>query len=128
MRGLAKILVSVAFFALVLCAVPTQAQGLADAGDKLDNAGTQTGLSADLPGTVTMIVRGLLGALGAIFLILMVYAGFLWMTANGKEEQIETARKILTATIIGLFITLSAYGITYFIVSRLGGSAASALK
>ena len=54
--------------------------------------------------------------MGVIFLVLMVYAGYLWMTARGTEEQIEKAKKIIMAAMIGLIITLGAYSITAFVV------------
>jgi hypothetical protein len=56
---------------------------------------------------------------GIIFLALTVYAGFLWMTARGNDEQIGTSKKIITAAAIGLAITLMAYAITVFVVDRL---------
>jgi hypothetical protein len=39
--------------------------------------------------TVGKIIRVLLSLVGTIFLALMIYAGFLWMTAAGDEGKIE---------------------------------------
>lgn len=55
---------------------------------------------------------------GLIFLILTVYAGFLWMTARGDEGQVEKAQEIITASVIGLIIVVSAYAITTFVTKR----------
>ncbi len=99
-----------------------RAVGLNDALGNLNKAvGPQTGvgLESDLSTTVGTIVKAALSLVGTIFLLLTIYAGILWMTAQGKEEQIETAKKIVTATIIGLFITMSAYAITYFVTGKL---------
>lgn len=52
---------------------------------------------------------------GVLFLILMIYAGYLWMTARGNEEQITKAKNLIIAAIIGLIIVLAAYAITAFI-------------
>ena len=49
----------------------------------------------------------------------MIYAGVLWMTARGDETKTEKARNIIIATVIGLFITVSAYAITKFVTSKL---------
>lgn len=62
------------------------------------------------------IIKVVLSFVGVIFLILMVYAGYLWMTARGQEDQIDKARKIIIAAIVGLIITLAAYSITSFVV------------
>lgn len=61
------------------------------------------------------IIKVALSFIGTIFLILVVYAGFLWMTAGGEEGKIETAKKLLYDGVIGLAIILSAYAITYFV-------------
>lgn len=59
---------------------------------------------------------------GMIFLVLMVYAGYLWMTARGEQEQVDKAQKIITTALIGFFIVASAYAITKFVSGRLGGT------
>jgi uncharacterized membrane protein YwzB len=41
------------------------------------------------------------------------------MTDQGKEEQVEKAKKIIINSSIGLAITLSAYAISYLIASTL---------
>ena len=54
-----------------------------------------------------------------IFLLLTVYAGYLWLTARGEEEPIKKAQKIIIASVIGLVIVVSAYSITNFVVPRI---------
>ncbi|MEK7665517.1 MAG: hypothetical protein AAB337_01405 [Patescibacteria group bacterium] len=68
--------------------------------------------------TIGTIISTVLGLLGIIFLILAVYAGFLWMTSQGSEEKVKKAQQILTSSIIGLIITLAAYAIADFIVGE----------
>lgn len=106
------------------CVVPVSAQGLGAAVGELDRAaGTETtGLKAKLSDVVGLTIKGALALVGTIFLLLTIYAGILWMTASGKEDQIETAQKIIKSTIIGLFITMAAYAITFFVTSRLSGA------
>lgn len=67
---------------------------------------------------VGQIIRALTGVIGVIFGILVVYAGFLWLTDRGKEEQVKKAKGILETAIIGLLITVGAYAITTFVVDR----------
>ncbi|MDO8499845.1 MAG: hypothetical protein Q7S66_04260 [bacterium] len=61
------------------------------------------------------VVRLAMGFLGLGFLVLTLYAGYLWMTAGGEEEKVATAKKLLTQAVIGLAIILSAYAITSYV-------------
>ena len=61
----------------------------------------------------------LISLLGIIFVVLMVYAGFLWMTARGEKDQVTKAKDIIRNSIIGLIIIMTAYAITGFVVSRI---------
>ncbi len=65
------------------------------------------------------IIQIALTFLGVIALILITYAGFLWMTSNGEEEKIGQAKRILRNAIIGLIIILSAWAVTTFLLNRL---------
>src|SRR3989338_1313164 len=42
---------------------------------------------------VVRIINFFLSLLGTILIVLIFYAGFLWMTAAGNEEQVEKAQK-----------------------------------
>ncbi len=55
--------------------------------------------------------------LGIIFIIMIIYAGFLWMTSGGSEDKISKARKIIIRSIIGVAIILLAYAITIFVIN-----------
>lgn len=69
---------------------------------------------------ISRIVQVALALVGIIFLILMIYGGYMWMTAHGNEEQVTKAKSLITAAIIGLIIVVSAYAITYFVVEAFG--------
>ncbi|PIP18127.1 MAG: hypothetical protein COX43_00405 [Parcubacteria group bacterium CG23_combo_of_CG06-09_8_20_14_all_35_9] len=88
-------------------------------------AGPSYGTSAEtnLSVIVGKVISALLAFLGTIFLVLIIYGGFLWMTAGGNEEQIKKARGIITQATIGLIIVLAAYAITYYIVEKVKGAA-----
>ncbi len=92
--------------------------GLTEAG--VTGAGYST--TDDLPATLGMIISIVIGLLGVIFLILTVYAGMLWMTSAGDTKQVEKAKSILVAAVIGLIITLSAYAITRFVLTALSST------
>ena len=65
------------------------------------------------------IVEALLGLLGVIFIVLIIYGGFMWMTAGGDEERISKAKKTLNRSILGLIILASSFMIWQFIAKVL---------
>lgn len=96
-----------------------------DITGKLSNVGTAAGFTEKEPNlaqTVGKIIQGLLSLLGIIFMAYIIYAGFLWMTARGKDETIEKAKAIIRGCIIGIIVVLGAYAITSFVVSRVGSA------
>lgn len=96
--------------------------GLVLAANPLTNLvqATPPELNKTLPDFVGLFIKTLLGLLGIIFLVLIIYAGFLWGTAGGEEGRIQKARGIIIAAIIGLIITLSAYAITLLVLEGVG--------
>ena len=69
--------------------------------------------------TTARIINWALTLLGLICLVLILYGGFLWMTAGGNEERVGKAKKILGGAIIGLVIILASYGITAYVFENL---------
>ena len=96
------------------------AQGIKDIEGPLGRAVGPTGFQGreEIAPIVGTAINMVLSMVGLIFLILMVYAGMLWMTARGEESQVETAQKIIKASMIGLFVVVSAYAITFLVTSR----------
>jgi len=88
---------------------------------RLQNVGSKisTEQAPSLPATIGRIIKIVLSIVGAIFMIYVIYAGFLWLTAAGSEEKISQAKDIIRGSIIGLVIILAAYIITTTVVNRL---------
>lgn len=74
---------------------------------------------------ISTVIEAFLGLLGIIFLILIIYAGYNWMTAQGDEEKVTKAKDTLQRAVIGLIIIIVAYSITYFVFSSLPGGGGS---
>ena len=107
--GLTLVTVGVCVVALPALAAPS---------DYFDVGGIfkDTGLSDDTPMELTLkIIKTVLEAVGAIALVLLIYAGFTIMTASGHAERVQTGRTILMWTIIGIIIIFSSLGIIAFI-------------
>jgi hypothetical protein len=71
-----------------------------------------------LPRILGLVVAGALSLLGIIFIILMVLAGYNWMTASGNEQKIEEAKSTIKRAIIGLVIVLGSWAIWTFILQN----------
>ena len=70
-----------------------------------------------------IIVQGIglvLTFVGIIFLVLMIYGGFRWMTARGNESEVDKAKKVIIQSTIGIVIVFAAYVISYFVISYFG--------
>lgn len=85
--------------------------------------GYSTNSSQDPEYYVGLILRVVFSLLGLIFLILTIYAGIKWMTAQGNTSQIDQAKDTITRAIIGLVICMVAYGLTFFVVNIFQGGA-----
>lgn len=79
-----------------------------------------------LTATVGAIIKGFLSLLALIFIILMIIAGYNWMTAAGEEEKVRKAKDTIQRAIIGLLIIVASYAITYFVFKNLPGGGAGA--
>lgn len=103
---------------LVYAAVSPFKGGVTNLNTAVKGTGLET---TTLESSVGTVIKGVLALVGTIFFGLTIYAGILWMTAAGNEEQVTKATDIIKAAIIGLFITMSAYAITTFVASKVGG-------
>ena len=74
--------------------------------------GAGYGLPADPRVTVAIIVKIILTLGGTVLFLLDIYAGYLWMTAAGNDEQVTKAQTTLRNSTIGLIIVIFAYTIT----------------
>lgn len=75
--------------------------------------------SQDIRIIIAKIIRAVLGLLGTIALVMILYAGYTIMTAGGNDEKLTQGRKILINTVIGLAIIMSAFTIVSFVINAL---------
>ena len=92
--------------------------GLNEVGKAYGQSSTPTA-DYDIRLMVARIIRIVLELLGIIFLVLIIYAGFKWMTAGGDEEKVTSAKKLLTNSVIGLIIIFAAFAIATFVFYQL---------
>jgi hypothetical protein len=96
--------------------------GIGNALVGLDTTAKTANIKTSNTDITTLVSRGisiLLGFVGIIFMVLIIYGGILWMTAGGDENKVRDARKIMTNATIGLVAILAAYILTVFIVESI---------
>ena len=104
-------------FSLVFFAHPVSA---AISTASLTSAGTAAGLpSTSFPILIARLIRILLGTLGVVAVLIVIYAGWLYMSAGGDDTKVKKAKKILMNAVIGLVLILASYSIASFILGKL---------
>jgi hypothetical protein len=74
---------------------------------------------ASTPKIIGTVVGAFVGFLGITFIILIIIAGYGWMTASGNEEAIKKSKTTIKQAVIGLIVAISAYTIWSFIFQRI---------
>jgi hypothetical protein len=112
------IIILILINAFLLPSLLCLAQG--NPGDSLN----QTRNAADLPtGAVPTYLGQIIGAgvalSGSLFLFLIIYGGFIIMTAAGNEDRVSKGKKVIYWAVIGILIIGASYGITTFIFNAI---------
>lgn len=119
-----KILSTLTLLILTLPNLVLTQGNLNDAGKQLNKVAGEQGAgyseaSGDIGNFTGILINSALTLVGLIFLVLMVYGGYLWMTDRGNEDQVDKAKKIITAAIIGIAIIMGAYAITQYVTIKI---------
>jgi amino acid transporter len=91
----------------------------------LENLGKESGFSDTQSTDVAMAeniglgIKTFLSILGMIFVILIIYAGYKWMMAQGDEGEIKKAKATINRAIIGLIIIIGSFAIWNLISNKL---------
>ncbi len=75
--------------------------------------------------TIIGIIGGILnivyGLTGVVFVGIIIYGGFFWLSARGNSTQVEEAEVLIRNSVIGIVITFSAFAISTFVLTSLAG-------
>lgn len=87
--------------------------------DKVANkAGYNTGQN-DILKIISLVILTVLSLLGVIFLIIIIYGGYRWMTGRDNSGEVDKAISTIKNGVIGLIIVVGAYAIAYFVMKSL---------
>ncbi|HSE61929.1 MAG TPA: pilin [Candidatus Saccharimonadales bacterium] len=115
--------IAVSILLVVAVALPTAA---ADPKQSLceGSGGTWSGTScsnasgqSDLMTTIRNISNVLLFILGTIAVVMVIIGGIRYVTSNGEQNQISSAKDTIMYAMIGLVLALAAYAVVNFVTS-----------
>lgn len=108
-------------FIAAFLVITLQASALTAPLVRLQNAGNVAwgANPKDIGDVVGNVILVILGLLGVVFVILLTYGGFLWLTSAGEEEKVKKAQGLIVNSIIGVFIVIAAYTIAWFVLTKL---------
>ena len=86
----------------------------------LDNPIEQSDIGPS--GLIGLFIKSALGLVGGLTLVMVVYGGFLWLTAAGNKEKIEMGSKTMLWAVIGLILTLGSYLLVDTVINYLAGA------
>lgn len=111
----------------IVSAAPPVGGGLAGSKTSLDAVGAAAGQTtkgaSDLPTLIGAIISVLLGVLGIVFVILIIYAGINYMTASGDTDKVKKSKTMLIQAVIGIIIIVAAYSIAQFVIQQITNAA-----
>lgn len=114
-------IVSVSSFLIPLFA---KADAVSEFKAGLNTANSVAGLGTtdSLPVLIGNIINAILGISGIAMVLLLVYAGILYMQGGTDEQKVKQAKGIITNAVIGIVIIVTAYAITSFFFTQLSGA------
>jgi hypothetical protein len=68
---------------------------------------------------IAVVINVILGLVGVIFFVQMLWAGFKWMTSAGNEQTVKESKEIIKTSIIGVAVIFLSFFITNFVFSQL---------
>ena len=80
----------------------------------------QDGDSGDLTGLVKQIINTLLFITGMVAVIMIVIGGLRYVTSNGDQNSVSSAKNTILYAVIGLVVAIMAYAIVNFVIGSLG--------
>ncbi len=119
--------VTLTVLSLFVIPMAADAQFIQEGFEKADNIGGTDIGTTDIRDVIINLVNVLLGFLGIIAVIIIIWGGFRWLTAGGNEESVATARSIITSGIIGLGIIIASFAIARFLILSLSQSTGGAV-
>lgn len=79
---------------------------------QIENDDATTGLTTLLGITINY----LFGAVAIVFLTIILVGGYIWMTAQGQQEQIDRAKKFVLNGVFGMMVIFLSYTLVTVVI------------
>lgn len=86
------------------------------------NAPDKKDTATSLNNLIAKIVNLLSSALGVVAIIMIIVAGFRYVTSGGNEEAVKSAKRTILYAIIGLVVAFFARLIVHFVLGSAGNA------
>jgi hypothetical protein len=70
---------------------------------------------------IANLIKIALGFIGIILVVILIIAGFRWMTSAGNQDVVSKSKSQIVSAIIGLIIIVASYALAEFITSCVYG-------
>ncbi len=125
-KSLTTIIIAVITLSSILASTPVFGQGIVqNIGDQARDFNSSNNLGLPDQGgdpipMIAQIITYLLGFLGIVFLLMVIYAGVIWMTAMGDSKKVDKAKGIIKTGAIGIVVIVLSLAIVQFVLLILG--------
>ena len=107
------------------------AQTTPDSGCKIDPVTKQEVCSLENPlagdrtevtSIISTVIKGALGIVGALTLLMLVWGGFEWLTSAGSPDKVKSGTQTMIWAVIGVVLVFASYILLSTFTSYLTGS------
>lgn len=103
-----KKITSLATLAITAVSIPVYA-AVSQEGWSVNNY-TSTGLpNREVSDILLSVIEWAIIIVGLLCIIVFIYAGFLYLTAQGETDKIETAKKVLIYAVVGVVVSILGF-------------------
>jgi len=88
----------------------------------LENPLTGTSDEPNINLIIGKAINGVLGVVGSIALVMVIYGGLTWMLAAGNQQRVQKGKDILIWAVVGLVVIFSAYALVRFLLINVFGA------
>lgn len=75
--------------------------------------------NADIPTVIANVIKVLMGLSATVMLVIILYAGFSYLTSAGDSKKTKKAFDLIKSSAIGIVIIVTAYSLSQFIINNI---------
>ena len=83
------------------------------------SAAAEIDSSTTLPQLIGRFINVVIGLLGVIFLVQIVYAGYLYLLAGDDSGNVDKAKSLVRNAVIGIIIIIASFAISSFVIEQI---------